>query len=468
MLIKSLSSKKNNFLILFIFIILFIRTISLYISTLELHGDEAQYWYWSTYFDWGYYSKPPLVAWVINFFTLLFGNSVFIIKLPSLIAHFFTSYILFLFSVLLKRSKEESLWLSITYLLFFAVSLSSNIISTDPFLLLFWSLSLYFFKLSLEYRSIKNIAMTSFFVALGFYSKYAMIYFFICSFFLILFIDNKKIIIENIIIIALLTSLLISPHIYWVYLSDWVTVSHTGDNFNWNSQLFNIEQLFYFSISQFFIATPIVFFLYLKEFINFKKFINSYAFEISYSLPIIILITMQSFISRANANWSSVAFISIAMIASNIMYTKYKKTFYVNISIGFIFLIILSASIINPPNISPLNKLQGMNNASLEIDSLDESLSPDLIIFDDRMNMAKFLYGLPAKKYKMRYLYSGNYPDNHFALTLPVTIEQLKSKKVIIIHKYDHSINQLIDRLITKQLYKMPNRKNNFFISYVE
>ena len=62
MLIKSYSLKKNNYLLLFIFSILVIRVISLALSPLEPQGDEAQYWYWSTYFDWGYYSKPPLVV----------------------------------------------------------------------------------------------------------------------------------------------------------------------------------------------------------------------------------------------------------------------------------------------------------------------------------------------------------------------------------------------------------------------
>jgi len=43
-------------------------------SPLGLHGDEAQYWAWSQNLDWGYFSKPPLIAWVIALPTSLFGN----------------------------------------------------------------------------------------------------------------------------------------------------------------------------------------------------------------------------------------------------------------------------------------------------------------------------------------------------------------------------------------------------------
>jgi len=468
MLIKSYSLIKNNYLWLFVFFIFLIRIISLAISPLEPQGDETQYWYWSTYFDWGYYSKPPLVAWVIALFSSLFGNSVFILKFPSLLAHILTSIVLFNLSRAFNRNKEESIWLAISYLLFFAVSLSSNVISTDPFLLLCWSLSLYFFKLSLNNNSIKLIILTSFFIALGFYAKYAMIYFFVCSIFLIIFSENKKKLIKNILIITIFVSLFISPHIYWVYNSDWVTFIHTSENFNWSGKLFNFEQLFNFIISQFFIATPIVFFLYLNGLVKFKKFYQSYAFEISYSLPIIILITVQSFISRANANWSSVAFIGIAMIASSIMYQKYKKLLYVNSILGVIILFLISYLIITPPNISPFNKFQGMKEASIEIKFLDNSLLSDYIVFDDRMNIAKFLYHLPSKQNKMRYLSTGDHPGNHFEMLMPITVDQLQNKKIIIIHRYEESIESLKDSILVKQRYEMPNSKNNFFISYFE
>ena len=467
MLIK-LDSLKNNYLFLLIFIILCIRIVGLYFSPLEVQGDEAQYWYWSTYFDWGYYSKPPLVAWIIGLFTSIFGNSIFILKLPSLLAHFLISLVLFNLSKVFNRNTEESLWLSITYLLFFAVSLSSNIISTDPFLLLFWSSSLLFFKICLNKKSIKNIILTSIFVALGFYAKYAMIYFFLCSIILILFTDNKKELIKSILIISFFVLILISPHLYWLYSTNWVTFIHTGDNFNWNASLYNFEQLFNFVVSQFFISTPIILFIFIKQFAKTKKFIQSYSFEISYSLPILVLITAQSFISRANANWSSVAFIGVSMIAVNILYKNYKKIFLLNTAIGLVVLILVSIFIINPPNISPFNKLQGMKDAAKEIQFLDESLNTDYIVFDDRMNIAKFLYYLPSKSKKLRYLSYGNYPGNHFEMLMPITIDEITNKKIIIIHRYNLPLNFLKEHLLVKQIYEMPNSKNNFYISYFE
>src|SRR5437660_8913207 len=40
---------------------------------LDLAPDEAHYWDWSRHLDWSYYSKGPLVAWLIRLSCSLFG-----------------------------------------------------------------------------------------------------------------------------------------------------------------------------------------------------------------------------------------------------------------------------------------------------------------------------------------------------------------------------------------------------------
>src|SRR5690349_13879219 len=41
---------------------------------LDLAPDEAHYWDWSRHIDWCYYSKGPLVAWLIRLSCELFGD----------------------------------------------------------------------------------------------------------------------------------------------------------------------------------------------------------------------------------------------------------------------------------------------------------------------------------------------------------------------------------------------------------
>jgi len=42
------------------------RIVTLHFDTTDFFVDEAQYWFWSQNLDFGYYSKPPMIAWFIR------------------------------------------------------------------------------------------------------------------------------------------------------------------------------------------------------------------------------------------------------------------------------------------------------------------------------------------------------------------------------------------------------------------
>ena len=55
------------------------------ISPLELVADEAYYWDWGRRPDWGYYSKPPLIAWLYAAIRMLGADSAFALRLPAVV-----------------------------------------------------------------------------------------------------------------------------------------------------------------------------------------------------------------------------------------------------------------------------------------------------------------------------------------------------------------------------------------------
>ena len=57
-----------------------------WVSPYTLIEDEAHYWEWSRHLDWSYYTKGPGVALVIRASTALFGDTVFAIRLPAVLA----------------------------------------------------------------------------------------------------------------------------------------------------------------------------------------------------------------------------------------------------------------------------------------------------------------------------------------------------------------------------------------------
>ena len=70
-------------LVLALIITVLIRWAVLLLSDLQLHGDEAQYWAWSENFEFGYFSKPPLIAWIIGATTTLCGQGEGCIRAAS-------------------------------------------------------------------------------------------------------------------------------------------------------------------------------------------------------------------------------------------------------------------------------------------------------------------------------------------------------------------------------------------------
>jgi hypothetical protein len=62
---------------------------------LDLAPDEAHYWHWSRHLDWSYYSKGPLVAWLIRGSCELFGglsvrlvgSEMLAVRLPAVACH---------------------------------------------------------------------------------------------------------------------------------------------------------------------------------------------------------------------------------------------------------------------------------------------------------------------------------------------------------------------------------------------
>ena len=146
-MILSLRKNKDYFLLstpimLFLLIfITFLKIYALYISPLELSVDEAQYWNWSNKIEFGYFSKPPLIAWLISISTSIFGNEEWSVRIFSPIIHLFISLILWATSSEIF-DRKSGVYAALIWALLPITSFGSFIISTDTPLLFFWSVCL--------------------------------------------------------------------------------------------------------------------------------------------------------------------------------------------------------------------------------------------------------------------------------------------------------------------------------------
>jgi hypothetical protein len=80
-------------------VLLAVMALRLGVNALEpmpVHFDEAQYWAYGQELDWGYFSKPPLAAWLIRAVTGAGGDTLFVLRLASPVAHALIAWLIFL------------------------------------------------------------------------------------------------------------------------------------------------------------------------------------------------------------------------------------------------------------------------------------------------------------------------------------------------------------------------------------
>src|SRR5207247_875424 len=118
-----------------------IRLIGLKFSVVDLFFDEAQYWVWSRKPAFGYFSKPPLLAWTIALAERICGSSEACIRAPAPVLYFATSLLVYATARLLYDA-EVAFYAALSTALATGCVFSARIISTDVPLVFFWALAL--------------------------------------------------------------------------------------------------------------------------------------------------------------------------------------------------------------------------------------------------------------------------------------------------------------------------------------
>ena len=289
-----------------------VRVFALRQNALELHFDEAQYWAWSRTLDWGYFSKPPLIAWTIAFATSLLGDAEWVIRLAAPLAHGVAAIALYK----LARSMYApwaGFWAGLGWLLMPAVSLSSGVISTDALLLPLWALALLAFWRLVATRAWSWAVWLGVFVGLGALAKYAMLYFLVCAFFAALWAPPaRKALLSTRGLLALLIGFaVLAPNLYWNVQHAFATVGHTAANASISGFALHWNELLTFLRDQI-IMGPIAFVILLGLFVRairrWSGLSNEDHFLLAFILPPLVIISGIALLSRANANWAAAAY----------------------------------------------------------------------------------------------------------------------------------------------------------------
>jgi 4-amino-4-deoxy-L-arabinose transferase-like glycosyltransferase len=295
-------------------VVTWLRIEALRMSPLGLYFDEAQYWMWSRSLEWGYFTKPPMVAWVIAATTALFGDAEWAVRLGAPLAHAVAATAIFALGRLMYGA-WAGVWAGIGWLMLPGVWFSSALISTDAFLLPLWSIALLAMWRMTTTRAWLWAVVLGLAVGLGLQAKYAMLYFVLCTALAALWLPSVR---EALArgrgaAAAVIASTVIAPNVAWNVQNGFVTATHTASNARLDpSDMFNIDELFEFIGGQAGVLGPLIFaaliWVLWRAARRASALSDAEKFLLAYILPPFVLISVLAFISRANANWAAVAY----------------------------------------------------------------------------------------------------------------------------------------------------------------
>lgn len=413
------------------------RIITLMLSPANLGPDESQYWFWSQTPAFGYFSKPPMIAWVIGITTTVFGNAEWAIRLAAPLLHFGTATFLY-FSAAILFDKRVAFWTGLGWITLPGVILSSFLITTDAPLLFFWSGAIYALVriIKTDNPTALHFAALGLMIGLGFLSKYAMIYFPVAlAASLALTPALRRIMIRPALVLTIVIALaLITPNIFWNAQNDFQTLSHTAANANWGVDLFQPLSLFAFLSSQFAVAgpMPVIVLLIVTTALFRQRGMKDTQDEkdaamwrtlILLALIPIIIVSIQSFLSRAHANWAATAYPAAVMLATAFLFQHQKAwlaraSLALHASLAGVFLIAMA-------NFSSIDQL-GLSRATKEISGWKDQTAAiaavydanpstyDAIAIDDRSMMGAMLYYQRNREFKVVALNPNRGVDHHY------------------------------------------------------
>jgi 4-amino-4-deoxy-L-arabinose transferase-like glycosyltransferase len=335
---RSSVSEINYLLALFACLgaLLALRLAAIYAAKTDLVLDEAQYWTWSQELAFGYFSKPPMIAWVIRGMTELCGDTEVCIRSASPLLYTVASFMIYLAGRALY-GERVGFWSAIVFATLPGVSYSSNLITTDVPLVLFWTITLYAWVMLVKRQSMGFAILLGVSIGLGLLAKQAMVYAFLCiACHAAVSSEARNALKSGRGIVAVLIALaLFSPNVIWNAQNDFPTVKHTGTNIGWKYPFIHPKQLIEYIVVQSGVFGPILFVVLIRAAWREirRPSDQGKVLLLSFSLPVLLLLGVQALLSRAHGNWTATAYPAASILVTAVMFELDRKVLF-RISLG--------------------------------------------------------------------------------------------------------------------------------------
>lgn len=309
----------------------------------ELFDDEAYYWVYSKFLDWGYFDHPPMIAILIKAGTIIFPGELgvrFMIVLMGTLSIY----------IIEKLTRPNDLRLFYAIVLNIAVLQIGGIIAVPDIPLLFFT-ALFFlaYKSFAEKTNLINGLLLSIVIALLLYSKYHGLLIILAT-----LGSNLKILKQPLTwLVIALSVILFLPHVLW-------QLQHGLPSLNYHlfervSPAYSLSFTTDYLAGQLLIAGPLLGWLMIWSAFKYKP-VDVTQKAMKWSLGFVyVLFLISSFKSRTEANWTVPLLVPLIVLAYHHLESnrKFQKWIYGVLPVSVLLILLVRVFMILD---TPLNE----------------------------------------------------------------------------------------------------------------
>lgn len=407
------------------------RVLAQWLNRADLFVDEAQYWLWGQELALGYYSKPPLIGWVIRAVTDLAGSDApFWVRLPAPLFHGATALILGALGARLFGARAG--WLTaLGYVTLPMVAVGSFLISTDTIMFPFLAGALLLYLRLLETgRGGLGVGAL---LGLAFMAKYAAVYYLLCGAVAAAIWPAARPGWRQWLLLMGAFAVVIAPNVWWNITNGLTTVQHTLDNADWvrdpaTRAGLNLGGLGEFLGSQFAVFGPVLFAALLV--LTWQSLRGRSAWPVpllvAFAVPIVLLVCGQALLSRAYANWAAAAYLAGSVAVFAVLLNR-RWLLVASFAINGAFSLFVPVAGIYADRLSLdgnrllLARYQGIDELSERIIETARFHDIGIIVAEDRAVLADLFYTGRDSGLSIRARPFEGRPPHHYAQRYPLT-----------------------------------------------
>lgn len=420
-------------------------------SGIGLGPDEAQYWTWSKQLDWGYYSKPPGIAWIIWFGTQIFGDTELGVRFGSVVLGTLIPIAIYYAGRANGFRPNTSFWAALIMALTPLGVMSTLLAITDVGMILCWTIALGFVLSYFSNNTVPNYFLIGSILMIGALFKWPIYFFWLIPVGIAAFRSEWR---RWSLIGGLAISLLgLLPSLWWNYSHDWVTFRHVFNTIKAATpQEAAKGNLLEFVGAQVGLLSPVLFALLIAAFVHFfRKRDNEMApLALSAFLPLAIGVCLSVF-KKMLGNWCVFAYPSVVLFLAWYLceQVSWGKLW---LKIGLAISVLLCALML----LTPLKNRVFKHNVGWE--NLDKSLlqagySPQNdFVFGDKYQTTSLLSFYGPQQKRAYFLNINGTRKNQFSFWPGMEKEQLgKNGFFVVTENHPHAVKvnpqSIVDQL---------------------